>query len=69
VEFELLYQLTRNAGRVVARARLMQQVWNEPSNGSDTKLTVHMSRLRKKLGSGHPWHIETIAKRGYVLVV
>ena len=68
VEFELLYALARNAGKVLARSKLMQAVWNEPSRGQDRKLTVHMSRLRKKMRGSRPWHIETITKRGYALV-
>ena len=68
MEFELLYALARNAGKVLARSKLMQAVWNEPSRGQDRKLTVHMSRLRKKMRGSRPWHIETITKRGYALV-
>ena len=67
-EFELLHALAKNPGKVLARARLMQAVWNEPSRGQDRKLTVHMSRLRKKMGGSRPWHIETVTKRGYALV-
>ena len=68
VEFELLYNLARNAGKVVARPRLMHTVWNEPSRGHDRKLTVHMSRLRKKMRGSEPWRIETVTKRGYAFV-
>lgn len=67
VEFELLYQLARHTERVMPRARLIQAVWNELASGEDQKLTVHMSRLRKKLRGSHPWRIETVTKRGYVL--
>ena len=66
-EFELLYTLAKSAGKVVARSKLMELVWNEPSRGQDRKLTVHMSRLRKKMHGSRPWHIETITKRGYAL--
>ena len=68
VEFELLYHLAKNEGKVLSRPKLMQAVWNEPSRGQDRKLTVHMSRLRKKLRGSRPWHIETITKRGYAFV-
>jgi DNA-binding response OmpR family regulator len=67
VEFELLYQLARHTERVMQRSRLVQAVWNESASGEDQKLTVHMSRLRKKLRGSHPWRIETVTKRGYVL--
>jgi DNA-binding response OmpR family regulator len=67
VEFELLYALARNAGKVVPRSRLLLAVWNERSTGEDRKLTVHMSRLRKKLRGSDRWRIETVTKRGYLL--
>ena len=66
-EFELLYTLAKSAGKVIARSKLMELVWNEPSRGQDRKLTVHMSRLRKKMRGCRPWQIETITKRGYAL--
>lgn len=65
VEFELLRELARRAGKVITRTRLMRAVWKEPSGDDDRKLTVHMSRLRKKLRGSEPWHIETYTKRGY----
>lgn len=67
VEFELLYMLARNAGKVIPRSRLLLAVWNERSAGEDKKLTVHMSRLRKKVRGSDRWRIETVTKRGYVL--
>ncbi|MEX0682445.1 MAG: winged helix-turn-helix domain-containing protein [Dehalococcoidia bacterium] len=70
VEFELLYALARNAGRVVPRSRLKLDVWNEHTKGDDRKLTVHFSRLRKKLRTGGSvLQIETVKKRGYMLTL
>jgi DNA-binding response OmpR family regulator len=67
VEFDLLDELAKNAGKVLSRTHLLHAVWgDEPDNG-DRKLTVHISRLRKKLRGSHPWRIETVAKRGYAL--
>jgi DNA-binding response OmpR family regulator len=69
VEFELLSHLAKNAGKVLGRSKLLEIIWKErPSQGEDRKLTVHMSRLRKKMRGSRPWHIETITKRGYALV-
>jgi DNA-binding response OmpR family regulator len=68
VEFELLYALAKNAGRVMSRARLMRAVWNEDEPEGARKLTVHMSRLRKKLRGSEPWQIETFTKRGYAFI-
>ena len=68
VEFELLTALARSAGKVVTRSRLLQSVWNDAESEDDRKLTVHMSRLRKKLRGSYPWRIETYTKRGYALI-
>ncbi|MFQ5472553.1 MAG: winged helix-turn-helix domain-containing protein [Dehalococcoidia bacterium] len=67
VEFELLYQLASNVGKVVTRQDLLLAVWSESDQARDRKLTVHVSRLRKKIGRSRPWRIETVTKRGYVL--
>lgn len=67
VEFELLFFLARNAGRVVPRERIVAAIWGEAVQGHARKLTVHISRLRKKLRDSHPWRIQTLIKRGYGL--
>ena len=67
VEFDLIGELARSAGKVVARPHLMKAVWGVDSSSGDRKLTVHMSRLRKKLLGSSPWQIETITRRGYSL--
>lgn len=66
VEFELLYALARNAGKATSRDRLVAAVWQTPADQTH-RLTVHISRLRKKLRGSSPWQIETITKRGYIL--
>jgi DNA-binding response OmpR family regulator len=68
VEFELLYELARNAGKVIPRSRHLSNVWGEEATDGDRKLTVHVSRLRKKMRGSRPWHIETVTKRGYAMV-
>ena len=65
VEFDLLGELVRANGRVVSRSHLLKAVWGDDPSSGDRKLTVHMSRLRKKLRDSSPWRIETITKRGY----
>jgi len=66
VEFELLYALAKNAGKASSRDRLVAAGWPEPPDET-RRLTVHISRLRKKLRGSSPWRIETITKRGYIL--
>jgi DNA-binding response OmpR family regulator len=49
-EFELLELLVRNAGQVVVRDRIMDEVWDENWFGSTKTLDMHVSALRRKLG-------------------
>jgi two-component system response regulator RegX3 len=49
-EFELLHLLMRNAGAVVTREQLIDEVWDPNWFGSTKTLDVHVSGLRRKLG-------------------
>jgi DNA-binding response OmpR family regulator len=49
-EFDLLALLVRNAGNVLTRERLMDEVWDTNWFGSTKTLDVHVSSLRRKLG-------------------
>ena len=49
-EFELLRLLMRNAGSVVTRERLIDEVWDPNWFGSTKTLDVHVSGIRRKLG-------------------
>jgi DNA-binding response OmpR family regulator len=61
-EFELLELLVRNAGLVVERERIMQEVWDENWFGSTKTLDMHVSSLRRKLGddAAAPTRITTV---------
>jgi DNA-binding response OmpR family regulator len=61
-EFELLELLVRNAGLVVARERIMEEVWDENWFGSTKTLDMHVSALRRKLGddAAAPTRITTV---------
>jgi two-component system, OmpR family, response regulator RegX3 len=48
-EFDLLALLMREAGSVVPRERLIDEVWDVNWFGSTKTLDVHVSALRKKL--------------------
>lgn len=48
-EFDLLALLAIDAGRVVTRERIMDEVWDEHWHGSTKTLDVHISSLRRKL--------------------
>ena len=49
-EFDLLALLVRNAGTVLTRERLIDEVWDTNWFGSTKTLDVHVSGLRRKLG-------------------
>jgi len=59
--------LVLDAGRVVARQRLMQEVWDEHYFGSTRTLDMHISSLRKKLGDDptNPRLITTVRGVGF----
>jgi two-component system alkaline phosphatase synthesis response regulator PhoP len=63
-ETAVLRYLAQNAGRVIGRDELLEQVWRLPANGVRTR-TVDMTvaRLREKLRD--PEHIRTVRGRGY----
>jgi two-component system OmpR family response regulator len=66
-EFKLLEYLMRNAGRVVTRAMLLENVWNMHFDPRTKVVETHMSRLRGKVDRGHPELIHTVRGTGYIL--
>jgi two-component system response regulator CpxR len=68
VEFDLLDQLLRAAGRIVKREDLSQQVLGRGSSPFDRSIDMHISNLRKKLGhqAGASERIKTVRGVGYI---
>ena len=66
LEFELLAELARNAGRVVTRDRLLDRVWGISFPGGTRTVDVHVAQLRKKLR--RPDVIQTVRGVGYRLL-
>jgi two-component system alkaline phosphatase synthesis response regulator PhoP len=66
-EFELLYTLAANRGRVLSRDRLLDLVWDQEEFVEPRTVDVHITRLRGKLmeGSGLEGYIETVRGIGY----
>ncbi len=66
-EFELLRLLMRNAGSVVTRERLIDEVWDPNWFGSTKTLDVHVSGLRRKLGDdpAAPRYLHTVRGVGF----
>ena len=66
-EFDLLRLLIENAGSVVTRERLIDEVWDTNWFGSTKTLDVHVSGLRKKLEDdpAEPRYIHTVRGVGF----
>lgn len=67
-EYRLLEYLARNAGRVVTRTMLLEQVWDYHFDPGTNVIDVHVSRLRRKLEEGFDQPIlHTVRGAGYRL--
>lgn len=63
-EFQLLYTLMRNAGRVFTRTQIVEQVHGDDYPVTDRSVDVQVVGLRKKL-DGFGQYIETVRGVGY----
>lgn len=68
-EFDLLYTLALNAGRLVVTNDLLAQVWGAEFQGQPQVVYVHIRWLREKIESdpNHPRWISTVRGLGYKL--
>jgi two-component system response regulator RegX3 len=66
-EFDLLELLMREAGAVVTRERLIDEVWDTNWFGSTKTLDVHVAAVRKKLGDdpSAPRYLHTVRGVGF----
>ena len=67
-EYELLAFLSSSPGQVFSRAQLLEHVWDSSADWQDpATVTVHVRRLRQKLGSDpqDPQWIQTVWGVGY----
>ncbi|MGE5270725.1 MAG: winged helix-turn-helix domain-containing protein [Thiohalocapsa sp.] len=67
-EFQLLEYLMRNAGHVVTRTMLLENVWDYHFDPQTNVIDVHVSRLRAKIdkGFGEPL-LHTVRGAGYMI--
>ena len=49
IEFDILYLLASNPGRVYSSEEIFERVWNEESFGISKTVMIHISNLRKKI--------------------
>ncbi len=69
-EFKLLEFLVRNAGQVITRAMIFENVWGYSFDPGTNVIDVHMGHLRRKVDPPElPQLIRTVRGQGYVLAV
>jgi len=67
-EFKLLEYLMRNAGHVVTRTMLLENVWDYHFDPQTNVIDVHVSRLRSKIDKGFDEPIlQTVRGAGYMI--
>jgi len=66
-EFKLLACLMANAGRVVTRGQILDQVWQYDFGGESAIIESFISSLRKKVDAEEPRLIHTVRGIGYAV--
>lgn len=66
-EFDLIYLLAKNKGRVFTKKQIYSQVWQEEYAYDDNNIMVHIRRLRVKVEKDpkEPKYIQTVWGVGY----
>ena len=66
-EFNILWLLCKNAGKVVSTEEIFEKIWNEKYLDSNNTVMVHIRRIREKLNepSRNPKFIKTVWGVGY----
>ncbi len=70
VQFDLLYHLMSHPGEIFSPSRLLDEVWDYPSDaGSPDLVRVHIKNLRERIESDphEPQFIQTVAGYGYTI--
>lgn len=67
IEFDILWMLCENRGRVISAERLFEAVWGEKYLNSNNTVMVHIRHLREKMKEpvGKPRFIKTVWGVGY----
>lgn len=70
-EFDILYSLAINKGKVLSREQLIEKVFGIDFDGFDRTIDAHIKNLRKKIeeDSRNPRYVITVIKVGYKLNV
>lgn len=66
-EFDILYTLVANRGKVLTREQLIEKVFGIDFEGVDRTVDVHIKNVRKKIeeDSRNPRYVITVTRAGY----
>ncbi|MDD5369533.1 MAG: response regulator transcription factor [Anaerolineaceae bacterium] len=70
VQYDLLYHLMSHPGEIYSPSRLLDEVWDYPTDaGSPDLVRVHIKNLRERIevNSHNPTFIETVPGYGYTI--
>ena len=69
-EFDLLWLLCTNAGKILTREEIFTSLRGIEYDGQDRSVDVRVSRIRPKVGDDpdHPRRIKTVRSKGYLFV-
>ena len=67
-EFQLLYLLLSNPGKIFTRIQLMDEIWGMDSETGWETVTVHNGRLRKRFEGFEEFEIQSVRGLGYRVV-
>lgn len=67
-EFQLIYLLLSNPGKIFTRIQLMDEIWGMESETGWETVTVHIGRLRKRFEDFDEFEIQSVRGLGYRVV-
>ena len=70
LEFDLLWMMARNIGKVLPRDRIHRELFSSEYNGLDRTVDIYVSKIRKKIDNnrGGERLIKTVRGTGYMMV-
>ena len=67
IEYNILFLLAKNAGKVFSIEQIYENIWNEEAVGADNTVTVHIRHIREKIeiNPKEPRYLKVVWGIGY----
>ena len=67
IEYNILFFLAKNAGKVFSIEQIYENIWNEEAVGADNTVTVHIRHIREKIeiNPKEPRYLKVVWGIGY----